>query len=183
MTGYYRSFFPNFSALVSPFTDLLSTNRRFLWTSDCQLAFEAAKDLLCHAPVLSAPNFKLPFSLQVDASAVGAGAVLLQQDGYHIKHPVSYFSKKFSKAQQNYSVIEKEALALLFALQHFDVYLGSNSDPIIVYTEHNPLVFLSRMSGSNQRLLRWSLAVQGYNLDTRRKKGTENVMANALSRV
>ncbi len=183
MTGYYRSFCPNFSALVSPLTDLLSTNRRFLWTSDYQFAFEAAKDLLCYAPVLSAPNFKLPFQLQVDASAVGAGAVLLHEDGYHIEHTVSYFSKKFSKAQQNYSVIEKEALAILLALQHFDVYLGSNSNPIVVYTDHNPLVFLSHMSGSIQRLLRRSLAVQGFNLDICHNKGAENVMADALSRV
>ncbi|KAI2644688.1 Retrovirus-related Pol polyprotein from transposon 17.6 [Labeo rohita] len=183
MSGYYRSFCPNFSALVSPLTDLLSTNRRFDWTNDCELAFNAAKDLLCHAPVLSAPNFKTPFRLQVDASATGAGAVLLQEDESHVEHPVSYFSKKFSKTQQNYSVIEKEALALLLALQHFEVYLGNSPQPIIVYTDHNPLVFISRMSGSNQRLLRWALAVQEYNLDIRHKKGAENIMADALSRV
>ncbi len=107
------------------------------------MLFKAAKDLLCHAPVLSAPNFDLPFKLQVDASATGAGAVLLQEDSRGIDHPVCYFSKKFSKCQQHYSTIEKEALALLLALQHFEVYLGSSAVPIDVYTDHNPLIFLS----------------------------------------
>ncbi len=87
------------------------------------IRFNAAKDILCNAPVLSAPNFALPFKLQVDASSVGAGAVLLQEDRDGIDHPVCYYSKKFSKCQQRYSTIEKEALALLLALQHFEVYL------------------------------------------------------------
>ncbi len=93
------------------------------------------------------------------------------------------FYKKFSKCQKHYSTIDKEALAVLLALQHFEVYLGSGSgSPIVVYTDHNPLVFLSRMSNSNQRLMRWSLIVQEFNLDIRYKKGTENVVADALSR-
>ncbi len=73
MAGYYRGFCRNFAAIVSPLTDLLSTSRKFVWTSECMSAFNAAKDLLCTAPVLSAPNFSSPFQLQVDASATGAG--------------------------------------------------------------------------------------------------------------
>ena len=84
--------------------------------------------------------------------------------------------------QRRYSTIEKEALSLLFALQHFEVYVGSSPSPVIVYTDHNPLVFLMRMQNSNQRLMRWSLLVQDFNLDIRHKKGTENVLADALSR-
>ncbi|KAL1275959.1 hypothetical protein QQF64_035582 [Cirrhinus molitorella] len=117
----------------------------------------------------------------VDASARGAGAVLMQADDAGIEHPVSYFSKKFTKCQQNYSTIEKEALALLLALQHFEVYLSSGNR-IIVYTDHNPLTFLSRMSNSNQRLMRWALIVQEFDLDIRYKKGPENIVADALSR-
>lgn len=182
MAGYYRGFCRNFSAIVSPLTDLLSTSRMFVWTLECTRAFNAAKDLLCTSPVLSAPNFAFPFQLQVDASATGAGAVLMQEDPEGIEHPVSFFSKKFSKSQQNYSTIEKEALALLLALQHFEVYLGGSNSPITVYTDHNPLVFLMRMSNSNQRLMRWSLIVQEYNIDIRHKKGADNVVADALSR-
>ena len=66
--------------------------KRFLWTSDCQHAFEAVKLLLCSAPVLAAPDFAQPFKLEVDASALGAGAVLLQEDSDGIDHP-SVFSR------------------------------------------------------------------------------------------
>ncbi len=97
MTGYYRGFCKNFATVVTPLTDLLSTERKFVRDEMCEFAFCSAKDLLCNAPILSAPNFALSFTLQVDASARGAGAVLMQADEAGIKPPVSYFSKKFTK--------------------------------------------------------------------------------------
>ncbi len=153
-----------------------------MWSGDCDHAFQAAKDLLSNAPILAAPNFNLPFMLQVDASQSGAGAVLVQEDAQGIEHPVSYFSRKFSKCQLSYSTVEKEALALLWAVQHFEVYLGSSVQPIIVYTDHNPLIFLSNMSSSNQRLLRWALKLQDFNLQIQHIRGTDNVIADALFR-
>lgn len=126
MAGYYRSFCRNFSTVVHPLTSLLSPSKPFIWSEVCQQAFDSAKALLCNTPVLAAPNFALPFKLEVDASSVGAGAVLLQEDTSGIDHPVCYFSRKFNKHQLNYSTIEKEALALLLALQFFDVYVGSS---------------------------------------------------------
>lgn len=182
MAGYYRGFCQNFATVVAPLTDLLSTERKFVWNEVCESALSSAKDLLCNAPVLSAPNYTQPFSLQVDASAHGAGAVLMQADNAGIEHPVSYFSKKFTRCQRNYSTIEKEALALLLAVQHFEVYLSSG-DHIVAYTDHNPLIFLARMANSNQRLMRWALILQEFNLEIRYKKGADNVVADALSRV
>lgn len=182
MAGYYRSFCRNFSSVVNPLTSLLSPKTDFVWTPECQHAFEAVKSLLSHAPVLAAPDLPRPFKLEVDASTVGAGAVLLQEDAEGIDHPVSYFSKKFNKHHLRYSTIEKEALALLLALQHFEVYVGFSPLPVVVFTNHNPLVFLSRMYNQNQRLMRWALIVQDYNLEIRHKKGSENVRADALSR-
>ncbi|KAK4314243.1 hypothetical protein Pmani_014397 [Petrolisthes manimaculis] len=80
----------------------------------------------------------------------------------------------------SYATIEKEALALLMSLEHFKVYVGQS--PVTVYTDHNPLVFLERMKLNNQRLLRWSLTLQPYNLDIRHIKGTDNLIADAFSR-
>lgn len=173
MTGYYRRFCKNFSSVAAPLTALTSPSKPFSWSSECQQSFESLKSLLFCTPVLSAPDFSLPFKLEVDASAVGTGTVLLQEDSQGIAHPVSYFSRKFNKQQLKYSLIEKETLALLFALQHFEVYLGSSL---------KPLVFLSRMHNHNQRLMRWSLIIQNFNLNICHKKGSENVLADALSR-
>lgn len=182
MTGYYRGFCKNFSDVVLPLTNMLRASQNFEWTAKCQTAFDSVKTLLCSAPVLAAPRYECSFKMDVDASANGAGAVLLQDDENGVEHPVGYFSKKFLKHQLNYSTIEKEALALLMALQHFEVYIGSSSLPVIVFTDHNPLVFLSRMKNSNQRIMRWSLFVQDFYLEIRYKKGKDNVLADALSR-
>jgi len=81
--------------------------------------------MLMHKPVLYAPKFKKPFKLAVDASDVGAGAVLLQEDDLGIEHPICYFSKRFEKSQKNYCTSEKELLALVLALQYFEVYVSA----------------------------------------------------------
>ena len=181
MVGYYRSFCQNFSSVVAPLTDLLKGSVKFVWSPGCESAFQNVKSLLCSAPVLAAPCLSAPFKIQVDASQVGAGAVLLQErEG--IDRPVCYFSKKFNSYQLNYSTIEKEALALIWALQHFEVYVGSGGGPLVVYTDHNPLTFLGSLRCPNQRLVRWALFLQAHCLDIRHIKGKDNVLADALSR-
>lgn len=107
MTGYYLNFCKNFTSIVSPLTDLLSPKVKFEWIQTCQKVFESVKSLLLTAPVLTVPDFNKPFSLAVNASYVGVGAVLTQRGADNVDHPVSYFSQKFSTAQQKYSTIEK----------------------------------------------------------------------------
>ncbi len=181
LVGYYRSFCKNFSTVVAPLTDLLKGKARFVWSASCQQAFDNVKSVLCSPPVLAAPCRDRPFQLHVDASDVGAGAVLFQADGSGVERPVSFYSKKFNSFQLNYSVIEKETLALIWALQHFDVYVGS-SVPLVVYTDHNPITFLHSVHCPNRRLMRWMLYLQSYCLDIRHIKGSDNVVADALSR-
>ena len=183
MAGYYRKFCRNFSTVAESLTQLLSKKAKFLWNGKCEQAFEELKAMLKSAPVLSAPDFDRQFKLAVDASDVAAGAVLLQEDKDGVDHPISYFSKKFNTNQRNYSTVEKECLALVFALQHFEVYVSSSCTPVIVFSDHNPLVFLHKLKNKNQRLLRWSLMLQEYNLDIRHIKGKDNLIADCLSRV
>ena len=137
---------------------------------------------MVNAPVLASPDFQKVFKLVIDASDVGCGGVLLQEDENKVDHPISYFSKKLDKHQRNYSTVEKECLALLLALQHYDVYLNPTLHPVLVLTDHNPLTFINKMKNKNQRLVRWSLILQGYNLDIKHIKGKDNVIADALSR-
>lgn len=182
MIGYYRGFCANFSTVVAPLTDLLKANNKFEWSPSCQGAFMNAKLLLSTAPVLVAPRWDRAFQIQVDASQVGAGAVLLQKDDNGVDRPVSYFSKKFNSYQLNYSTIEKETLALVWAVQNFDVYVGGGSMPVVVFSDHNPLTFLQSLRSPNQRLLRWAILLQPYSLEIRHIRGRDNVMADALSR-
>ena len=161
---------------------MLGKSSKFEWSAQCQHAFEKLKAVLVNAPVLSAPNFDCQFMLAVDASDVAVGAVLLQESYDAIDHPICYFSRKLSKSQKNYATIEKELLALILALQHFDVYVTSSTSPVMVFSYHNPLVFLHKLKDKNQRLLRWSLLLQEYNLDIRHIKGKDNLIADCLSR-
>ena len=145
--GYYRRFLRNFATLMTPLTELLRKDKAFQWSDECETSFILAKQTLSNFPVMVAPDFEKTFSLSVDASGVGAGAVLLQEDDQGVEHPVCYFSKKFSPAQRNYSVIEKELLALILALQHFSVYIPPFGPSVKVYTDHHPLKYLGSFEG------------------------------------
>ena len=88
MVGYYGRFCPNSAAVAEPLTQLLSKRVKFIWSERYDKAFEEPKAMLQGAPILRAPDFKFPFKLAVDASDVAAGAVLLQEDGQGVGHPV-----------------------------------------------------------------------------------------------
>ena len=182
MAGYYRRFCPNFTQVVAPLINLTSPKVKFLWSNECQQAFEKVKAFLTSKPVLKVPEFDRPFSLQVDASNEAVGAVLLQPGVDSVLHPVSYFSKKLKSHQKSYSVIEKEALALLLALENFEVYVCSPSHAVTVYSDHNPLSFVNKMKNKNPRLTRWALALQPYNISIVHIKGKDNMIADLLSR-
>lgn len=90
MIVYYRGFCKNFATVVTPLTNLLSPKQTFVWSEECQVAFENAKALMCTSPVLAAPQFDRAFKLEVDASTVGAGAVLIQEGEDGVDHPVLF---------------------------------------------------------------------------------------------
>ena len=182
LASYYRRFCKNFSSVASPLTSLTSSKVNFSWNDDCQASFDQLKLLLCNDPILMSPDFNKTFILQVDACDSGAGGVLLQESSDGVLHPVSYTSSKFKKHQRSYSTIEKETLSLVLSLQKFECYLQGTRE-ILVYTDHNPLTFIEKMKTHNQRLLRWALFLQKFNLKVCHIKGKDNVIADALSRV
>ena len=183
LVGYYRRFCKNFASVAAPLTNLLRKHTPFTWTAACEHAFQVTKAMMTSSPVLQTPCYEKQFFLATDASDAAAGAVLQQEahDGSCL-HPISFFSRKFTAAEKNYSTVEKETLALVLALKHFDVYLCVVVKPIVVFTDHNPLVFLSKMTGKNQRLTRWSLLLQEYRLEIKHCRGRDNVVADYLSR-
>ena len=181
MVSYYRKFCKNFASVAAPLHNLTSSKSSYVWDHSCQLAFEQLKYFLTNDPILKSPDFNKSFSLQIDACDVGAGGVLLQESN-GLLHPVSYTSNKFAKHQLSYSTIEKELLALILAVRKFDYYIH-NAVVTDVFTDHQPLRFLEQNRGTNQRLLRWSLLLQQYNLKIHHIKGVENRIADALSRV
>ena len=178
LASYYRRYIQGFSHIAKPLHELTQKNTKFVWSQEHIQSFNALKDKLVQASVLMYPQFNQdspPFVLQTDASAVGIGAVL-EQNG----HAIVYASRSLKKTEQNYSVIQKECLAVVFALKQFRHYLLGR--PFQLLTDHSPLQWLSsqKMEGL---LCRWSLAIQEYDFTIRYPKGFLNGNADALSRV
>ena len=95
----------------------------FSWGEDQQKAFELLKFLLASAPLLAYPNFNKEFIIQTDASLTAVGAVLSQLDNEGFEHPVAYSSRVLNKHERNYTVTERECLAVIYAVKQFRVYV------------------------------------------------------------
>lgn len=180
MTGWYQRYILNYSAVAAPITDLLKKTDRFTWTPEAQNAFDMLKSRLVTAPVLTHPNFELPFYIQCDASRTGVGGVLFQIiDGE--EHPIGYMSKKLNTAQRNYSVTELECLAAILCIQRFRCYIEGMCFTVI--TDHASLKWLMSRKELTGRLARWSLALQQFDFKIEHRKGSANIVPDALSRM
>uniref|UniRef100_A0A670K722 ribonuclease H n=1 Tax=Podarcis muralis TaxID=64176 RepID=A0A670K722_PODMU len=183
LVNYYRRFINHFSTLAAPLTNLCKKSLpvKVEWTEECQRAFDLLKHALVSNQVMLAPDQRRPFKVQTDASQSGLGAVLLQEDSEKNWHPVVYLSKKLIAREQNYSTIEKECFALVWALTKLRPYLWGTS--FEVQTDHSPLCWLERGKNSNQKLARWSMALQDFQFKVTHIAGKENVVADTLSRM
>ncbi len=113
LVGWYRRFVPNFASIAAPLTNLLNKGvaNPIPWTEDCEAAFKTLKEKMCSSPVLQSPDFTQSFLVQVDASAKGLGAVLVQGTQGNEK-PIVYLSRKLLPRETRYSAVEKECLAI-----------------------------------------------------------------------
>ena len=179
--NFYRRFIPHFSEIALPLTDLTTKDKsnKVKWLQDHQIAFDKLKQCITHYPVLRSPNFDKVFYLQTDASDRGIGAVLLQED-CGIRHPVMYISKKLNSAEEAYSTIEKECLAIVKSVQKLREYLLGTE--FVIECDHFPLQWLNKAKDNNMRLLRWSLLLQEYRFRIHHIPGVKNAVADLLSR-
>lgn len=180
MAGWYQRYISNFSSIAAPITDLLAGKAKFEWTTNAQLAFGTLKDKLMSAPVLAHPDFKRPFYIQCDASSTGIGAVLFQLDDDGNERPIAFMSKKLNAAQRNYTITELECLAAVTAIKRFRGYIEGMEFKVI--TDHASLKWLMGQKDLNGRLARWSLKLQGFNFSIEHRKGSANIVPDALSR-
>ncbi|KAM6567243.1 hypothetical protein CsatA_026371 [Cannabis sativa] len=178
--GFYRRFIKDFSKISRPLCHLLGKENAFVFDNDCHVAFEKLKSLLTSAPIIRPPDWNVPFEIMCDASDYAIGAVLGQRIN-KLPHVIYYASKTLNEAQLNYSTTEKELLAVVFALEKFRSYLLGSK--IIVYSDHAALKYLLSKKDAKSRLIRWILLLQEFDLEIRDKKGSENVVADHLSRI
>ena len=181
LMAYYQKFVNNFSTVAAPLYELTrhKNPQHVTWTGEAEEAFVALKHALCEEPVLISPDFNKPFLLHTDASGTGLGAVLSQVVDNH-EHPVTYISRKLLKHEVNYATVEKEALAVKWAIHHLRYYLWGRTFTLI--TDHAPLKWMARNKDKNDRVTRWFLELQDYHFKVEHRPGRTIPHADALSR-
>ncbi|KAK7096255.1 hypothetical protein V1264_005571 [Littorina saxatilis] len=182
LAGYYREFIPNFAAITAPLSDMTRKGcpNRILWGPAQEKAYQTVRDLMSRDPVLRLPDTAKEFILRTDASDERIGAMLMQEHGGK-PFPVSYASKKLSGAEKNYSTMEKECLAIVWGIKKFELYLQGVK--FVLQTDHKPLTYLNSAKFVNNRIMRWVMYLQNFDMRVESIKGSDNVGADFLSRV
>ena len=137
---YYCKFLPNVATVVAPLYRLLRQDVPWQWSGDEERAFRRSKDLLTSSQLLVHFDPKLRVVLACDASAYGIGAVLAHRFSDGTEKPIAYASRTLSKAERNYSQLEKEGLACVYGVKKFHTYLFGH--PFELITDHKPLLSL-----------------------------------------
>ncbi|GJW99634.1 retrotransposon-related protein [Tanacetum coccineum] len=175
LTGYYRRFVKNYASISMSLIALLKKNA-FGWNMEAQTAFEKLKSVMTQTPVLQLPDFNEVFIIETDASGIGIG-VVLQQKG----HPIAFLSKTLAPKHQVLSTYEKEFLAVIQALEKWRGYLLDRH--FVIKTDHYSLKYLLDQRITTPAQMKWLPKLMGFDYEIVYKKGAENVVADALSRV
>jgi hypothetical protein len=179
--NFYRPFIRGFAHLARPLNELTCKDTEWTWEARHQKAFEELKTRVTTEPVLAHPILTDPFELEVDTSGFAMGAVLLQKKEDGKKHPIAYYSKTLSTAERNYDVYNLKLLAIVNALDHWRQYLAGSPHKIIIYSDHQNLLYWKEPHKISRRVAREVLMLSEYNFEIRHIKGTANGRADALS--
>ena len=179
MTGYYRRFIANYAKIAKPLTELTKKNKTFCWSDECQISFETLRRVLTEAPILAFPDVNKPYKLYTDASGYAIGAALVQETAMG-ERVIQYLSHQLNETQQRWPIIEKEAYAIVYSVQKLRPYLLGSK--FTVMTDHKPLQHLFTSEMKNARVQRWAIMLDEYGCDVQYVSGSQNVVADALSR-
>jgi hypothetical protein len=178
--GFYRRFIKDFSKITKSLTNLLQKDVSFNFYEKCLVAFRTLKRALITAPIIQPPDWSQPFEIMCDASDYAVGAVLGQRKDGKV-HAIYYARKTLNGAQVNYATTKKELLTVVFSFEKFRSYIVNSK--VIVYTNHAAIKYLLSKKHAKPRLIRWILLLQEFDVEIRDKKGSENVVADHLSRM
>ncbi len=160
---------------------LLKKDEPFLWNNAEQHSFTTIKDAFTHPSILALPlqDNKLLFTMCTDAPALSISAVLIQTEGKHL-HAIAYASHELTSGEPKYSITHLEALAVVWAIQHFrDISFGY---PVTVYTNHPAGIQIFHGKNLTGYLDRWYLTIQQFEPTLNYLPGKANTFADALSR-
>ena len=178
LVNYYRKHVRNFSRLASPMFELLHEGVEFTWKESQMNSFNLLKKALTSTPLLAHPDYTLPFTIQVDASELGLGAVLCQKvEGE--ERVIEYLSRTIRPNEKKWPVRELEALGILWACESCRHYIIGT--PFTIETDHESLQWLKNAK-KPARLVRWALRLEEFQYDVKYRRGNANGNADGLSR-
>ena len=182
MVNWIRRFLPQLATVATPITDLLRKDQPFIWGETQQQSLDNIKKLVTEHPTLSLPRRDLPYLLQTDASDYALAGALLQQHPEGNYHVICYESRRFRDAERNYTVRDKELLAIVHCLRSWrHLLLGSQFQ---IQTDHKTLEYLQTQASVNQRHARWLELIGEFGaLHIEHISGPRNGLADALSRL
>lgn len=183
---YYHKFLPQLSTLLAPLHHLLKSGVTWKWSKECSQAWSKCKELLTQNTVLVHYDPNKPIVVAADASPVGVGCVISHIMPNGEERPVAFASRTLTSSEKNYSQIEREGLAIVFAMAKFNKMLYGRR--FILYTDHRPLTTIfgpkkGVPAVTAMRLQRWALLLMTYTYDIRYKRSEDNSNADALSRL
>ena len=186
MVNYYGKFIPNLSTIAAPLNQLRRKDVQWKWTKKEEGAYQRLKEQLSSAKVLIHYNPKLPLKLDCDASSVGIGAVLSHITETGEEKPIAYASRSLTKAERNYSHIEREALSIVWGIKKFNLYLCLNK--FILVTDHKPLTTLFNPDKplpvlASGRIQRWAIFLMNYQFTIQFRPTNKHTNVDALSRL
>ena len=180
LCGFYAKFVPRFTDIAAPLTALQREDVPYVWGPEQEAAFEHLKQAFTNPPCLHVADPCRPFIVHVDASGFALGAALMQDFGRGLQ-PVAYCSRKLKDAETRYAPHDREMLAVVSALEHWQHYLRGAAK-VTVCSDHFSLQHFFSQPSLNQRQLRWKDFLDSLNLEINYIQGSANVVADCLSR-
>ena len=179
--NFYRIFIKNYSQVVAPLTRLTCKDK-LEWGPQAQKTFKDLKVAFTTAPILLHLDFSKAFYLETDASDFALGAVLSQMGEDGKLHLVAFYSRKFSAAEINYEIHNKELLAIVDSFQEWRHFLERAAQPITVYTDHKNLEYFTSARVLNRRQARWNMSLSRFQFTMMYQPGKQQGLSDALSR-
>jgi hypothetical protein len=179
--GYQRPFIQGFASIARPLHNLTKKGTQFVWTQKCTDALDKLIKRVTTEPVLWHPDPSKPYELEVDASAFALGSILYQRDDNNKQHAVAYHSKALNQAERNYSIGDREFLAIIEGLKRVQHLVMGSPHKLTIYTDHDNLCYYRHPQKLNRRVARYIVFLADFDFELVHLPGKRN-QVDPLSR-